>query len=316
MDSKTAERLLDGAGLKVTSRTRTNDNFADRIRAQFPTGYVRKLDDLVTRRWPYLSAEARHKLASIMQLCDVNRWNLNVWDIGADVGSVWEWHCTIPIISVIEALAREYAKIEGWVTGEVRFLNAINVLYDKQVISEPLCSEMHGLRKYRNQIHLDVGTGLGTGLTYNDAVRTLQSLEGALLWDWKQFVKPVVEFGRIRVEDGGFGTGILINCSFTLRNLVDERCRAVAFFYFESGEQLRDFNDQFNTADGHAAGSQDFIPSHHDTAFTDLCISMPYEELHLESGMYDLKCYVGLFSDDMNCYFAISPWQHLQITLP
>ena len=31
MDSKTAERLLDCAGLKVTSRTRTKDNFADRL---------------------------------------------------------------------------------------------------------------------------------------------------------------------------------------------------------------------------------------------------------------------------------------------
>jgi predicted nucleotide-binding protein len=31
MDSKTAERLLDGGGLKVTSRTRTKDNFADRL---------------------------------------------------------------------------------------------------------------------------------------------------------------------------------------------------------------------------------------------------------------------------------------------
>src|SRR5688500_12109898 len=31
MDSKTAESLLNGAGLKVTNKSRTTDNFADRL---------------------------------------------------------------------------------------------------------------------------------------------------------------------------------------------------------------------------------------------------------------------------------------------
>jgi hypothetical protein len=31
MDRKTAERSLEGAGLRVTNRTRTKDNFADRL---------------------------------------------------------------------------------------------------------------------------------------------------------------------------------------------------------------------------------------------------------------------------------------------
>jgi hypothetical protein len=254
----------------------------------------------------------------MIQLCDINRWNLNIWDIRLADSSVWEWYCVVPVTVVIEALVVQYAGQNGWlVDKDATFNNAINALSNNGVIDKPLKDWLHYWRKFRNQIHLHLKQGgeIDRHLpkAYNEAVRTLQALDAALLYNWDKYSpKPIARFESIWVDydlDDGYGIGMRIHIGFSVQNLRSKRCQAVAFFYSESDEQLRDFNSRFNTTDGYVAASKDFTPPFDDTIFNDLFLSMPYGELHLATGEHNLKFYIGLYSYDTNSYFAISKWQ-------
>jgi hypothetical protein len=66
------------------------------IKADFPKGIIRTIASC-HKRYPYISSSRRRTLACVLQLCDINRWNLNMWRIGLTAGTVWEWHCAILI---------------------------------------------------------------------------------------------------------------------------------------------------------------------------------------------------------------------------
>ena len=142
------------------------------------------------QRWPYITEEVRRILASMIQLCDINRWSLNVGDIRLTAGSVWDWYCTIPVILVMETLVAQYAIQNGWLNNEPTFERAINVLYHQEVLNQLLKDWLHYWRKVRNMVHLHLQEGVvihsNPPKMYNDAVLTLQAVEDALLSDWKQ----------------------------------------------------------------------------------------------------------------------------------
>ena len=70
-----------------------------RSKVELPRGHIRPLHE-PTRRWPYVMPETRRTLACFVQLCDVNRWTLNVFEIGLTAGTMWVWQCCIPVIAV------------------------------------------------------------------------------------------------------------------------------------------------------------------------------------------------------------------------
>jgi hypothetical protein len=154
------------------------------VKAQFPTGFIRRFSE-VSGRWPYLSPERARTVCCVIQLCDVNRWNLNMWRIGLTAGTVWEWHATIPIIAVIETLCREYALHRKWVKSDAKFKHILNVMHSKGVLRQPLWKALDALREYRNTIHLylhkEVEMHDGRPKRYNAAVRRLHELEKRLL---------------------------------------------------------------------------------------------------------------------------------------
>lgn len=158
------------------------------IKARFPRDYIRRLDDL-KGRWPYLVEERRRTLACIIQLCDVNRWNLNIWDIGLTAGTVWEWHCTLPVIAVIETLLTEFGQQQGWLKKGAKFKKAINVFNSKGVYKQDLRDKLQKLRNYRNEIHLYLKDQVelydGLPKKYNEAVQTLREVEEAILNYWR-----------------------------------------------------------------------------------------------------------------------------------
>lgn len=93
--------------------------------------------------------------------------------------------------------------------------------------------------------------------------------------------------------------GMRIHVSFDINNLEGATCRAVAYFYFERGEPLNDFNQRYCTADGKVSSGIDFEPRYVNTTFNDLCIFLPYDELHIErSGEYDLKFFISIWYGD------------------
>jgi hypothetical protein len=153
------------------------------VRANFPRGYIRTYSSLRSR-WPYLDDAQKTLLCQVIQLCDVNRWNLHVWDLSGTAGAACVWHSTIPIIAVIEVICREFSKLKKYVLRDRKgnFENFIWALFDNHVIDHALCDELHRLRKYRNLIHLNPNRapqieGNGLPEEWNKACSALARLE-------------------------------------------------------------------------------------------------------------------------------------------
>ena len=56
-----------------------------------------------------------------------------------------------------------------------------------------------------------------------------------------------------------------------------------------NGKPLKDSNDKFSTTGGNAAIHGDFTPTYQGSAYTDFQLFMPYDELHISRGKFDLK---------------------------
>lgn len=164
------------------------------IKADFPRGWIRTLNE-VKKRWPYLNLEHQRTLACVVQLCDVNRWNLNVWKIELTAGCLVEWHSTIPIISLIEALLVGYGCQEGIIKKKkIKFDSAVNIFYTNKIFNKTLCKELHWLRNYRNEVHFTrkgrVEMYDGMPRNYNRAVLALRKVEKAIREHWESIETP------------------------------------------------------------------------------------------------------------------------------
>jgi hypothetical protein len=164
------------------------------IKADFPRGWIRTLSE-VRMRWPYLHSNRQRTLACVVQLCDVNRLNLNIWKIGLTAGCLVEWHSTIPVIALIEALLVEYGQQERiFKNRKIKFDSAINIFYKEGIINKTLCKELHWLRNYRNEIHFTkkgkVEMYDGMPKNHNRAVIALRKVEKAIKEYWENIEVP------------------------------------------------------------------------------------------------------------------------------
>ncbi|MBK9308612.1 MAG: hypothetical protein IPM58_16360 [Nitrospira sp.] len=109
---------------------------------------------------------------------------MNTWNLGLTAGTVWEWHCTLPVVAVIETLLYEFGVQHGLVSKKAKFRKVIDCLNSKGVYKQALRNKLHELREYRNEVHLylkgNVEMHDGKPRRYNDAVRTLQDVEKKL----------------------------------------------------------------------------------------------------------------------------------------
>jgi serine/threonine protein kinase len=124
-------------------------------------------------------------------------------------------------------------------------------------------------------------------------------------------------FEKIWVDQNVYekaGKGMKIHAKFTVRNVKNVRCRAVAYFHFDSGEPLKDFNDSYYTIGGHVSVGVDFTPSYDDSVFKDFTLFIPYSELHLDKGKHNLRFKIDLHDHATNTHFAISDYVYFQAT--
>ena len=154
------------------------------VNARFPRGYIRTYGEL-RPRWPYLDEAHQTLLCQMVQLSDVNRWNLHLWDLSGTAGAAYVWHATIPVIAVMEVLCREFAKVKSLKPQHNNFFSYIEVLKANKIVADQLADELHRLRKYRNTVHLDAAKtprveGNGLPEEWNKACLALRDLEQAL----------------------------------------------------------------------------------------------------------------------------------------
>lgn len=108
---------------------------------------------------------------------------------------------------------------------------------------------------------------------------------------------------RLTTSYDDAGQQLKITPAFTISNAKGLKCLAVAYFYYENGEPLRDHNNSYHTVDGNVSGSQNFTPGYdvalYDNTQTGVVITMPYKELELPKGSYKLRYKVILFDDQL-----------------
>ncbi|HYM93448.1 MAG TPA: hypothetical protein VET23_04865, partial [Chitinophagaceae bacterium] len=100
------------------------------------------------------------------------------------------------------------------------------------------------------------------------------------------------------------GQQLKITPVFNIENAKGLNCLAVAYFYYDNGQPLRDHNNLYHTEDGNVSSSANFTPGYpvtlYDNTQTGFIINMPYKELELPKGTYKLKYKVILFDDKLN----------------
>lgn len=98
----------------------------------------------------------------------------------------------------------------------------------------------------------------------------------------------------------GNQSGMRLHVKFTANNLKAAECQIrIKFFYDDSNETpLKDNNQRFYTTEGNVAVYRDLKPGYNPAVYEDYQLFMPYDELDLAYGEYDLKMDVDLIYKD------------------
>jgi len=83
--------------------------------------------------------------------------------------------------------------------------------------------------------------------------------------------------------------GMRIHIHFSTQNMLNFEGEVGVYFYNSNGNPLIDKNGSHKTSDGKIAVSERFKPTYENSEYSDFTIFMPYEEIELSPGKYDLK---------------------------
>jgi len=91
--------------------------------------------------------------------------------------------------------------------------------------------------------------------------------------------------------------GMNIKVSFDVQGMKGQTGLVAAYFYFKNGDKLKDYNNYCHTGDGAVATHKNYKPEWDNTTYTDFNIFMPYDELHLANGHFDLKMKIKVWGN-------------------
>jgi hypothetical protein len=110
-------------------------------------------------------------------------------------------------------------------------------------------------------------------------------------------VKPSAAFKNIwidyDVKEGG-QNGMRIHVKFTAYGMKNLPSFLAVYFQDEAGNTLKDSNGKFNSTSGDVAVYRELNPGYDPVDYDDLTVFMPYDELDLSDGNWDLKLDVKL----------------------
>jgi len=138
---------------------------------------------------------------------------------------------------------------------------------------------------------------------YDDTNLQHKSLEDDLITKKDRLGIPSAEVRSIKTEHNyreNGKKGMYVTVSFDVNNMKGRTGEAIAYFYYENGQQLRDFNNNYYTTNGYVCASTKFTPSYDFSTYNGVQIFIPYTELHLSSGISHLKTWVAIFDDKGN----------------
>ncbi len=154
-------------------------------------------------------------------------------------------------------------------------------------------------RPSRSRFLLGIGCGVALALAALVAL--------GLAINSKKAVKASVV--SVRVDHNVFQDqqkGMMIHARFTVEGAQQQSCQAAAYFYYSTGEILKDFNQTYRAPDGQVSVAQDFTPPYEQTAYEDFTLFLPYDELHMAPGDYNLKFQLKLYHQPTDKFIAES----------
>lgn len=89
--------------------------------------------------------------------------------------------------------------------------------------------------------------------------------------------------------------GMKIHAKFNVNNLLNKQGLIQAFFSFQNGNALNDFNGQYRASNGQVSVWDNFTPNYTNCTFNDYVLFMPYTELHCAGGTSYLTFHLELF---------------------
>lgn len=92
--------------------------------------------------------------------------------------------------------------------------------------------------------------------------------------------------------------GMLIHVKFTVDGMKGREGKCVAYFKYEGGDFLKDYNNDYGTTGGQVCCPDSFTPNYDSTRFSDFRLFMPYDELHMAKGKYDLAFHILIYDQD------------------
>lgn len=113
-----------------------------------------------------------------------------------------------------------------------------------------------------------------------DTPKTVKSAKASTKFEKMWVDYNVKENGRL---------GMRIHAKFTVNNLKDEDSYLAIYFEKADGTDLKTTNKKFAAKDGQVAVYRSMKPGYDETVYKDLDVFMPYDELNLSPGKYDLK---------------------------
>ena len=81
------------------------------------------------------------------------------------------------------------------------------------------------------------------------------------------------------------GKGMIIYVSFNVQNMKGKKGRAVAYFYDNDGNRIKDSNGKYNTSGSNVCTFKDITPRYDNSRYDSLELKIPYSELH-QMGTY------------------------------
>ncbi len=109
-----------------------------------------------------------------------------------------------------------------------------------------------------------------------------------------KFEKMWVDYN---VKEGG-RLGMRIHVKFSVDNMKDVDSYMVVHFEKDDGAQLKTTNRKFASKDGQVSVYRSMKPGYDETVYKDLDVFMPYDELKLSRGKYDLKMDVDVIREN------------------
>ena len=113
---------------------------------------------------------------------------------------------------------------------------------------------------------------------------------------------------RVWIDHGVYQNemkGMMIHVKFDVNNALGKNGKVIAYFNFQDGKALDDFNGKYCTTEGHVCASKKFSPKYNSSSYNDFKIFMPYSELHMGSGSSKLDFYVVVWVDGKQYYKGI-----------